>query len=351
MLHLFKTRTMRAALILFMLFTLSGCFGGRENASSSGKQNNSELAEGNDQNNSADLVRCPLSGDLVQSGTINRRPLAVMIENAPAARPQSGLDKADVIYEIMAEGGITRFLAIFLHGDTDKLGPVRSARPYYIERMLEYNAMYAFCGGSAAALEMVKNEGIASLNEFFVGRKAYWRIKGRKAPHNLYTDTRKLREVGIQKGYEKSVKLPEYAFLESGEENKDGIEARGVVINYPTKYSIVKWKYDKNSNKYLRYEGGKIHLDAVTGKQLAASNIIVQYVKTKVIDKEGRLEAAMTGKGKSILFTGGKAYIGTWAKSSMRAQTYFYGSNGETLKLNPGQTWIEVVPTGVNVTY
>lgn len=346
MLHFNKTRTIWALLILFVLFTLTGCFDGRGDGT--GKQNNGVSNDNNGQNN---LVQCPLSGDMVQDGTTTRRPLAVMIENAPAARPQSGLDKADIVYEIMAEGGITRFLTIFLHSDTDKLGPVRSARPYYIERMLEYDAMYAFCGGSVAALDMVKNEGVASLNEFAVGRKAYWRIKGRKAPHNLYTDTLKLRQAGAKKGYEKSVKLPEFRFLNQGEENSDGIESASLEINYQTKYSVVKWNYEKSANKYLRYEGGKPHRDAVTGKQLTASNVIVQYVKSRVIDKEGRLAMDMTGRGKTVLFTRGKAYVGTWSKAQMRSQTYFYGTNGEVLKLTPGQTWIEVVPVGVKVNF
>lgn len=297
------------------------------------------------------LVLSPLTGQMVPEGTTDRRPLAVMIENAPAARPQSGLDKADVVYEIMAEGGLTRFLAVFLQGDTDVLGPVRSARPYYIERMLEYNAVYAFCGGSPAALNMVKSQGLAALNEFSIGRAAYWRISDRKAPHNLYTDTKKLRQVSAKKGYEKTVKLPEFKFLSKGGENSDGAEALSIAINYPSKYSLVKWTYDKETNKYLRFTAGKAHLNAVTGKQLTGSNILVQYAKTKVIDKEGRLDIEMTGRGKALLFTGGKAYPGTWKKESTRSQTYFYGEKGDVFKLTPGQTWIEVVATGTQVQY
>ena len=296
-------------------------------------------------------VRCPLSGDMVPEGTTDRRPLAVMIENAPAARPQSGLDKADIIYEILAEGALTRFLAVYLHGDTGELGPVRSARPYYIERMFEYNAIYAYCGGSEEAKKMVRVQGVASLDEFGVGRQAYWRIKERQAPHNLYTDTEKLREVGHKRGYEKTVELPKLSFLGEDEENPGGITADKVIINYLKSYSVVRWDYDIGTGLYFRTNGGKVHKDAVTGKQLTGANIIIQYAKTRIIDNEGRRDIEMVGSGRALLMTGGKVYTGKWSKKGMRSQTFFYDENGAEWKLNPGQTWIEVVPATLKIEY
>ncbi|WP_418790682.1 DUF3048 domain-containing protein [Phosphitispora sp. TUW77] len=297
------------------------------------------------------MVRCPLSGDLVPEGTTDRRPLAVMIENAPAARPQSGLDKADIIYEILAEGAITRFLAIFLHGDTAELGPVRSARPYYIERMFEYNAMYAYCGGSEEAKKMVRVQGVAALDEFGVGMQAFWRIKERQAPHNLYTDTEKLRKVGEKRGYKKTVEFPEFSFLGETEENPGGISADKVIINYYKSFSVVRWDYDTGTGLYFRTNGGKAHKDAVTGKQLTGANIIIQYTKTRTIDDEGRRDIEMVGSGRALLLTGGKVHTGKWSKKEMRSQTFFYDENGAEWKLNPGQTWIEVVPTTLKVEY
>lgn len=350
-----KKRIIPFLLLIILSGLLTGCFGAKSTGDDAKTGNTSGITEKTDGDNQQEtdlnLVISPLTGEEVPQDKINRRSLAVMIENAPAARPQSGLDKADIVYEILAEGGLTRFMAIFLQNDTGMLGPVRSARPYFIERMFEYDAMYAFCGGSPAALDMVKNERVASLNEFGVGKKAYWRIKDRKAPHNLYTDTEKLRKVGAQKGYEKSPNLPELEFLSKGEENEGGVTAQQVVIGYPTKYSLVKWEYDPANMLYKRSEGGKVHRDAVTGKQLTASNIIVQYVRSSTIDTVGRLEFSMVGRGRSVLFTGGKAYTGTWLKLGTKKQTYFYGENGEVLKLNPGQTWIEVVPTSTKVEY
>lgn len=346
-------KTIIIILILAGLTVLvSGCFGSDSGTVSNVPNEPTDFGKDTSANQPPqNLVQCPLSGDMVAEGTTDRRPLAVMIENAPAARPQSGLDKADIIYEMLAEGGLTRFLAIYLHNDTGSLGPVRSARPYFIERMFEYNAMYAFCGGSPDALKMVRDEKVASLDEFGVGKKAYRRDKSRKAPHNLYADTSKLRRVGADKGYERKAKLPEFSFLEKGEENPGGITSENIIINYPTRYSIVKWNYNAGTGLYRRSEGGAVHRDAVTGKQLTASNIIVQYVKTSIIDKVGRLDFSMTGRGKAVMFTGGKAYSGKWRKAGMREQTYFYCENGETFKLNPGQTWIEVVNTNTKVEY
>lgn len=340
-------------LIIVVLLSgmVSGCFGSDSGTVSDGSNGISSGDGSGTKLPPQNLVQCPLSGEMVPEGTTERRPLAVMIENAPAARPQSGLDKADVVYEMLAEGGLTRFLAIYHHNDTDRLGPVRSARPYFIDRMFEYNAMYAFCGGSPDALKMVKNEKVASLDEFGVGRKAYRRDKSRKAPHNLYADTLKLRKVGADKGYERSVKLPEFSFLEKGEENPGGITSENIIIRYPTRYSIVKWNYDAGTGVYRRSEGGAVHRDAVTGKQLTASNIIVQYVKTSIIDKEGRLEFSATGRGKAVMLTGGKSFSGSWRKDAKREQTYFYCENGEVFKLNPGQTWIEVVSKNTKVEY
>ncbi len=346
-------RVLTVLSLVFLSLLLSGCFGGDSTGEtdSTAAPVSVKTSAPKQTEPIENLVINPLSGEPVPEGTTDRRPLAVMIENSPAARPQSGLGKAEIVYEILAEGGLTRFLAIYLAGDTDMLGPVRSARPYFIERMFEYQAMYAFCGGSPAALKMVKTERVASLDEFGVGRKAYFRIKSRKAPHNLYADTVKLRQVGAKKGYEKQVKLPEFEFLEKGEENPGGITSTNIKINYPTRYSKVNWEYDSGLKQYKRSEGGSVHRDAVTGKQLTGSNIIVQYVKTSIIDKEGRLEFPMVGRGRALMFTEGKSYSGKWVKSGTRSQTYFYLDNGEVFKLNPGQTWIQVVPSSTKVEY
>lgn len=298
-----------------------------------------------------DLVRSPLTGELVPRESLARRPLAVMVENSPAARPQSGLDKADLVYEMLAEAAITRFMAVYLHSEAAVLGPVRSARPYFITRALDYDAIYAYSGGSEAAKKMVRTEQVAALDEFGIGRRAFWRIKGRNAPHNLYTDTAKLRKVSAEKGYKQFSEITPFKFLAEGEALSGGRSSAGPIIYYPRDFSVAAFEYDQSQNHYLRATGGKPHKDNVTGEQLTVRNIIVQYVNTKVIDKEGRRSMKMTGSGRALLFTGGQVYEGRWHKSGLRFRTVFTGENGTEFKLNPGRTWISVVPIDTKVDY
>lgn len=298
-------------------------------------------------------VPAPLTGIMTDPANLEKRPVAVMVENAPAARPQSGLPKADIVYEVLAEGGITRFLAIYHSQDSDNVGPVRSARPYYIERALEYNALYAHCGGSEDAKKFVKTARVADMDEFGIGRRggAYWRVKSRKAPHNLYGATDKIRQVGLEKGYQARVRVPKFSFLSPGEKLDDGLTAQEIVINYPRNYSQVKYIYNPDKDLYFRYNGGKAHIDNVTGKQLTARNIIVQYTNTKVIDAEGRLDVQMIGSGKALFFIDGQVYRGRWEKGALRAWTVYRDEQGKEIRLRPGQTWIEVVPSNTRVDY
>lgn len=298
-----------------------------------------------------DLAESPLTGEMVPRESLGRRPLAVMIENSPAARPQTGLDKADLVYEMLAEGAITRFMVVFMHSEAGVLGPVRSARPYFITRALDYNAIYVYCGGSEAAKQMVRTEHIAALDEFGIGRQAFWRSKYRKAPHNLYTDTEKLRLAAAKKGYEDSPEITPFVFLAEGEKSDGGFESAGPTINYPKAFSKAAFKYEPATNLYLRFTGGLPHLDGASGKQLTVRNIIVQYVNTKTIDDVGRLSMKMSGAGRALLFSGGRVYEGRWDKSDLRARTVFTDENGDEFKLNPGRTWISVVPLATKVEY
>lgn len=339
--------------VLFVLLPLlSGCGGDNKNgAAKSDLAGNAGMAEQTTASEDArDLERCPLTGEMVPKENLKRWPLAVMIENSPAARPQSGLDKADIIYEMLAEGEVTRFMALYLHADTAELGPVRSARPYFITRALDYNAIYVYCGGSDDAKKMVRTERIAALDEFAIGRRAFWRVKSRTAPHNLYTDTEKLRREAERKGYDREPEITPFKFLEEGETSAGGQSSAGPTIHFPRSYSVVSFKYDQASKLYKRFTGGRPHNDLVSGKQLTARNIIVQFVNTKITDQEGRRSMKMTGAGLALLFTGGQVYEGGWQKSGLRFRTVFMDEQGEEFKLNPGQTWIEVVPRGTGVT-
>lgn len=290
----------------------------------------------------------PLTGLQVEKANLARKPLAIMVENSPQARPQSGLDKADLIYEALAEGGITRFMAIFAGGDTGEIGPVRSARPYFIDRSEEYDAVYVHAGGSPEALAQIKTQHIADLNQFG-NNFPFWRSKNRKAPHNLYGSTLKIRQVAAKKWPDYSKELPGFSFLEPGSRNPEGVPANSLTIHFGPSASKVKWTYNGTDHKYYRFNGGSAHKDAVTGQQLAAANIIVQYTSSKVIDGEGRRRVDMVGRGSGALFTGGQRYEIKWIKDGRHDFTRFSLAGGGEIRLTPGQTWVEVVPKGTSV--
>ncbi|MDA8235986.1 MAG: DUF3048 domain-containing protein [Clostridia bacterium] len=326
--------------LVFSVLALVGC--GSEDGKKTGNgifsEKNGPVEE------EQDLAANPLTGLKVKVGNLERRPLAVMIENHPEARPQDGLAQADLVYEMLSEGAITRFMAIYYGNDVEKIGPVRSARPYFIDRAFDYDAVYAYSGGSEEAKTNIKRFKVAALDEF-ANAKTYWRSKNRRKPHNLYTSTAKLWARASQKGYNREGNVPAFDFLQEGEELPGGIPAGAVTIKYPIGFSIVEYTYDENKGYYLRKTGGKLHLDRATGEQLAARNIIIQQVNTKVIDREGRREMEMVGSGKATLITGKRAYEATWQKDSRRGTTSFYLKNGEPIKLKPGRTWIQVVTT------
>ncbi|HEX3032283.1 MAG TPA: DUF3048 domain-containing protein, partial [Bacillota bacterium] len=228
----------------------------------------------------------PLTGLQVEKANLNRMPLAIMVENSPAARPQSGLQQADLIYEVVAEGGITRFLAIFYGGDAAQVGPVRSARPYFLERSMEYKALYVHAGGSPEALEMLKKLKAYDLNQF-ANNFPFWRSRDRKAPHNLYGDTLKMRQVANKKWPAYQPEVTGFDFVAPGESLAGGSGINTLTIHFGAKASEVTWKYDESTHKYLRFYGNTPHKDKVTGKQYTCENILIQKVSSKVIDGEG----------------------------------------------------------------
>lgn len=340
-----------AVLLIVFTFALSGCavqdfinsiLGEKGIINTSGQETSQKESES--------VTLSPITGLPVDAADLERRPLAVMINNALPARPQSGLDKADLVYEMLAEGGITRFMAIYLQNDVDEIGPVRSARPYYITKALEFDALYVHCGGSGDALEYINQLQVADLDEYRIGKKAFWRSSDRVAPHNLYSSTAKLRTYANEKGMEGKVNVPSFQFLKAGEKNQDGQAANSILIPYFGKSHKVSYQYDSATNTYLRFNAQTPHTDKISGEQLKGSNVLVQFADTITRD-DLRLEIDLTGQGQALLFNNGEVYKGTWQKNSLREQTVFISSQGQEFKLVPGQTWIQVVPSNLNVQY
>jgi hypothetical protein len=275
------------------------------------------------------------------------KAVMVSIENAPQAIPQSGLESASIIYEFLVEGGITRFLALYWGDLPDKVGPVRSLRPYLISTALEYNALLLHAGASPAGFEMLEETRIEHLDQIYNGRY-YWRSIDREPPHNLYTGSQKI-EPYLDKltgqEYNSRFTFQNVSFINPNDKKADYL-----IINYWGGTRVI-YRFVPGENTYKRFYSltEKPHLTD-QGQQLQARNIIVQYVTIRVVDEVGRLEMELSGRGEALIFRDGIVIEGFWENNG-EGWTGFYDDIGQEISLNPGQTWIEVVPTTVNVQY
>ncbi|GIP45691.1 putative lipoprotein YerB [Paenibacillus sp. J45TS6] len=282
----------------------------------------------------------PLTGMKVEEPA-EKRPVAVMINNAPAARPQSGLSHADQIYEVLAEGGITRLIAIFQsEGTTETVGPIRSIRPYLIEIGESYGSILAHAGGSQAAYSILQKQGKPYLDEISNAGPYYFRSSDRKAPHNLYSSLDQLREAAAKRGYSEENKSPVYNYLEEGAQ-VEGEEALHFDITYLTSSYEVSYDYDESTSTYIRSVEGKEDIDADNGERLAASNIIVLSTAHKVLDDVGRLSVDLTSGGDAMLFQQGKVIHAKWSKKA--GDLIRLTKEGKELPLVPGKTFLSIV--------
>lgn len=288
-----------------------------------------------------------LSG-LAVAPEVNQRPVVgVMIENSAAARPQSGLSQAGVVFEAIAEGGITRFLALFQDQQPTNIGPVRSARPYYVQWDEGFRAAYAHVGGSADALADIKAWNVQDINQFY-NSGPFHRSATRPAPHNMYSSVVDLAALAVQKGYKSEFT----GFARKVETPSKQPNATAIDINLSSALYNVHYAYDATSNSYLRSEGGAPHTDD-TGKQLAPKVVIAMVVP---VSAGGRTSQGGSysnynpiGSGIAFVFQDGRLITGSWNKASNTAQISFTDAAGAVINLNPGQTWISAVASGSQV--
>ncbi|WP_404580664.1 MULTISPECIES: DUF3048 domain-containing protein [unclassified Paenibacillus] len=290
----------------------------------------------------------PLTGLPVEQPVLER-PLAIMINNAPAARPQAGLSEADMVYEVLAEGGITRLVAFFQsHGGDVKIGPVRSIRPYLIELGETYGALPIHAGGSTDAYAILQQQRKEHLDEISNGGAYFWRSKDRRPPHNLYTDVNRLRQGSESKGYAKQTVVPVYKYLKSGEASimGDG-EAVSLQIRFLLKSYKVSYTYDPSDQQYKRFVNEKSHVDQNNNKQLSAANVIVMSTRHQTLDDVGRLSVELKGGGEAMLFQQGKLIHAEWQHTPGDAIRFM--KNGVEIPLVPGTSYIHVVPADVSL--
>lgn len=288
--------------------------------------------------------RHPLTG-LPIDADVAARPLMVMVNNHPAARPQSGLSSADVLVECLAEGEITRIVA-FYQGSSfpGKIGPVRSIRPYYIDIGRMYDAIDIHAGGSPDAYTILEGGTVDHLDEITNAGKFFWRESFRKAPHNLYTDLDHLH-AGVEKlGFRTELKGKLAVAFASDQADRKGEAAAHLDVTFLIPSYKVSYDYDTGRGVYLRSINGKAHTDLNNGEQLSAANVLVLGADHKVLDSEGRRDVKLTGSGEAMLLQKGVVVKGTWQRKEAGEAFRFVADDGHAVGLLPGQTHYLVVP-------
>ncbi len=283
----------------------------------------------------------------------NERPIALMIDNVGDARPQAGLNNAYMVYEIIVEGQQTRLMALFKGKDLSKIGPVRSSRHYFLDYALENDAIYVHYGWSPKAKSDISKLGVNNINGIFESTKSFWRVKDKAAPHNVVTSTDKILEIAKRKGYKTTStkdSVLNYVTNEVGLE--DGIDATNIKIPYSNTY-YVNYKYDTETKKYTRYYNKTMHKDWTTKKSVKTKNIIITFAKnTRLNDGSGkdRQDLSNIGTLDGYYITNGKAIKIKCTKSSRSSQTVYKDLEGNEIKVNDGNTFVQIVPLSAKVT-
>ncbi len=291
-----------------------------------------------------------LTGLYIDEEAAARRPIAVVINNLHKAKPQSGIAQADLIYEVLAEGDITRLVALFKSFDSQKIGPVRSTRDYFLDFALNHDAIFAHHGGSPAGYNAISSLGIDHLDGMADGA-TFWRDPARaNVPgmyeHSSYTDSKGLLTV-----IEKNIKRPTvyedaptpFQFSDTDMTPTGALPASVVTVPYSSTYTR-SFVYDKDTSMYLVYQGEEPHIDEETGEQLAVKNILVQLTTMGVIsgDDAGRRSVNVVGSGGGYYMTDGMYIPIKWSKTSHNAPMMWTDEAGNPLVMNKGKTWINV---------
>lgn len=280
----------------------------------------------------------PLTG-LGSNTELDQRIIAVMINNQAKARPQSGLDQADIVYEILAEGWITRLVAFYHSEEPEVIGPVRSIRPYLIDLALGFDAVLAHAGGSTEAIGIIQNRGLASLDDIYTAGDAFYRVDFRQMPHNLYTNIDMLRKSAERKNFRTDSNIPTLRFKRS-DEPMEGEEATEISIQYGSSYTV-GYRYDPETKLYTRYVQDEPHTDMETEEALTMTNVFVIETTHRIIDDEGRRSIDVMGEGKGYLFQRGKVLEVDWKNVDGVIRPLI---NGQEIGLYPGKTWVNVIP-------
>ncbi len=298
----------------------------------------------------------------------NKRPIAVMYDNNVGNSAHAGLQDSYITYEMIVEGGLTRIMALFKDKDVSLIGPVRSSRHYFLDYALESDAIYTHYGWSTYAENDIKSLGVNNINGLY-DDAPFWRDNKIAAPHNVFTSIEKIYSYADTKKYEKTTddwKLLNYTTdkvnlnkpigtktvvnEETGKKEKIEIEnpelltANAVSIPY-SNYQIRSYTYDNEKGVYLRYMNKEAHIDKTTNQQLSYKNIIIEKVSNSQLDSYGRQDLDTTGTGEGYYITNGYALPIKWTKKERSGKTIYTYSDGSKVKINDGNTFIQIMPT------
>ena len=304
----------------------------------------------------------PLTGEPMEPEYENNRPVAVMLNNLKAAQPQLGVSRADIIYEVPAEGGITRMLGVYqsLEG-VENLGSIRSARSYYLELALGLDALYVHAGGSPGAYRDIPAWGVDNMDGVRGSEDAgiFWRDQERRKTkgyeHSLLTSGEKIQEyldTGTLRTEHREGYVYPQAFIPDGTP-AGGSPAEHVKVRFSA-YKTGTFDYDAESGKYLAGQYGKEYVDGGTGEQVAVTNLLVLETGISVIsgDTEGRLNVRLTGEGTGTFFCGGKSVPILWSKAERNSPFVYTLEDGKLLALGQGNSYVCIIsPKTSKVTF
>lgn len=295
----------------------------------------------------------PLTGlEVDDPSALDRRPMVVKISNAPPlVRPQAGIGAADLVFEHYAEGGLTRFSAIYYGQAPDRVGSIRSARLIDYELMPMYQGLLAFSGASIGVEDMLNTSEFANrlYKGVLFGRPYYWRDDEIPVPHNMFTNPNALWQLAEASGVSYPPELNGMAFAADAPE--DGIEP-GRFIDLRYRATRVRWEYDSSTGLYYRFADGQAHRDANTQQQVTAANVVIIYADhnlTDIVESEFQgsvsysIEIKLWFEGDAILFRDGRQYPARWVRPTREDLIGLRTLDGDFLPLKPGQTWYQVI--------
>ncbi len=307
------------------------------------------VANTNEDNNSTQTQE-PEKKVQIYSGT--DRPIAVMIDNNTNAWPQAAINDAYMVYEIIVEGGESRLMALFKNTNVEKIGPVRSSRHYFLDYVMENDAMYAHFGTSYIAEEQIPALGINNINGMYEDGTTYKRDNTRNAPHNAVTSTQKILESANKKGYRTTSDQRSVLNYTTDEILlEDGTNATYVKIPYSS-YNNVEYNYNSETKRYTRTSKGKQQTDWNTGENITTKNIIITFAENYSVESGSVLqEVKNIGKLKGYYITNGKAIEITCEKTDRKSKTVYKDLQGNEIKVNDGNTFVQICPINAQVTF